>query len=349
MRKAERSAENLERQVDEHLRSAYSAWDRLPPQRQNELWVLELARSVGRKQQEIDTRKETQEKLEQEIVHLKSHIDHLNRLQQPREFKIVTPTTFPFDKDFITHAYELGLKGASATGFNIQDRDADLSTVVTRAVERWKNVIVSSRITNGGMAAQKPLRQSNGASNGSSSSSVNGLSTPQPRSQAQTPQQTYQSEQSLKRTSTASTNGAMTERTASTTNTTAPPSVDEASDQDADADMEDDDSFAMMNHSPTKQSAPATLQQQPPPQQSQQRPRLEIPRTRPSAQQQTPQSLANQGYVLQSAGNSPVRSAAINMSRSMPNMVMAMQNNAMHAADMGMAMHGLQSEQMYLE
>jgi hypothetical protein len=348
VRKAERSAENLERQVDEHLRSAYTVWDRLPPQRQNELWVLELARSVGRKQQEIDTRKETQEKLEQEIVHLKSHIDHLNRLQQPREFKIVTPTTFPFDKDFITHAYELGLKGASATGFNVQDRDADLGTVVTRAVERWKNVIVSSRITNGGMAAQKPLRQSNGGSNGSSSSSVNGVSTPQPKSQALTPQQTSQSEQSLKRTSTASTNGAMTERTASTTNTTAPPSVDEASDQDADADMEDDDSFAMMNHSPTKQSAPAPLQQQPS-QPSQQRPRLEIPRIRPSAQQQTPQSLANQGYVLQSAGNSPVRSAAINMSRSMPNMAMAMQNNAMHAADMGMAMHGLQSEQMYLE
>lgn len=363
VRNAEKSAENLERQVNEHLHSAFAVWDRLPPPRQNELWVLELARGVGRKHKENEKRKEAQQRLEQEVVHLKSNLDQLNRLQQPREFKIVTPTTVPFERDFMSHAYELRIKGAGATGFDIQDRDADLGTVISRAVERWKNVIVSSRITNGGMGAQKPLDQPNGTS------SANGASTPQSRSQSRTPQQQIQSQPSLKRLSTASTSGAASEQATSSADTTAPPSVDDASDQDADADMEDDDSFAMMGHSPTKPAnQPPMLQQQ----------RLEIPRTRPPVQHQqhqqhqqqqqqqqqlqqpqqqhqqqqqqhSQQPMPDQRFMMPNSTHSPVRGAALNMSRSMPNMAMAMQSTAMQAAELGMAMHGMHGEQMYLE
>lgn len=365
VKKAEKSADDLEAQVNDHLDSAYTVWDRLSPARQNELWVLELARGVGRKHKENESQKEKQHKLEQEIVNLKSNIEQLNRLQQPREFKILPPTTFPLEKNFISHAYELGLKGASTVGFSLQDRNADLSTVVTRAIEKWKHVIVSSRITNVGMGAQKPLDQPR------EESSVNGTLTPQSRSQSHTPQQQTQSQPSLKRLSTAS-SGALNEQSTSSATTMASPSVEDTSDQDADADMEDDDSFAMMSHSPTKHAAPPPTQQQT---------RLEIPRTRPLQQQQhqqqqqqqnqqqrqqqqqqqqaqqqqaqqaqqAQQTMPDQRFMMQNVAHSPVRGAALNMSRSMPNMAMAMQNNAMHAADLGMAMHGMHGEQMYLE
>ena len=42
----------------------------------------------------------------------------------------------------------------------------------------------------------------------------------------------------------------MSENSAGSTSTTAPPSVEEMSDQDADAEMEDDDSFAYFKSEP---------------------------------------------------------------------------------------------------
>src|SRR6185312_12953677 len=47
VKKAEKQAETLEKQVKEHLQSAYAVWATLPETRRNELWVLELARGVG--------------------------------------------------------------------------------------------------------------------------------------------------------------------------------------------------------------------------------------------------------------------------------------------------------------
>lgn len=58
-------AETLERQVDNHLQTTFTIWEGLPAERRNELWVLELARSVGKKQHEMDKLKETQHKLRQ--------------------------------------------------------------------------------------------------------------------------------------------------------------------------------------------------------------------------------------------------------------------------------------------
>jgi hypothetical protein len=158
VQKAERAAERLERQVIEHLASAFSVWQQLPPQRRQELWILELARSVGRKQKEVDKLRETQHSLEQENTNLKSQIDHLNRLQQPREFKVANPMTWEMSQKMIQLAAEAGVSGRRVVGLNLDDRHSDLNTVVSSAIDRWKNVIVSSRAT-GGLAAQKPLEQ----------------------------------------------------------------------------------------------------------------------------------------------------------------------------------------------
>ncbi|KAK2074692.1 hypothetical protein P8C59_008880 [Phyllachora maydis] len=70
IKKAEKAAETLELQVDEHLESMYNVWEGLAPQRRQELWILD------------------QHALKQENANLKLQIENLNRLQQPREFKI---------------------------------------------------------------------------------------------------------------------------------------------------------------------------------------------------------------------------------------------------------------------
>lgn len=159
VQKAERAAERLERQVTEHLTSAFSVWQQLSPQRRQELWILELARSVGRKQKEVDKLKETQHSLEQENTNLKSQIDHLNRLQQPREFKVANPMTWAMSQKMIQLAAEAGVSGRRVVGLNMDDRHSDLNTVVSSAIDRWKNVIVSSRATSG-LASQRPLEPS---------------------------------------------------------------------------------------------------------------------------------------------------------------------------------------------
>ena len=312
-------------------------WESLPPARQNEVWILEMARSVGRKHKEGEKMKEEQHNLRQENASLKSQIEQLNRLQQPKEYKMLAPQVFPMDKDALRHAYEQGVKGATLLGFSLDDRQLDLSTLVTRSIERWKTVVTSARGSNG-MSTQKPLGEQSGqqGSEGSSNGQRQG------RSQSNTPQQQSHPHQPPKRQSTASTSGAVSEPTTSA-NTTAPPSVEETSDQDADAEMEDDDSFAMMEHHQSPQK-----QQQPVPAPMQQQAALEVPRTRgpPMPQQR---GIPDQRFMMQNGAGSPVGRTAMNMARSMPNMNMAMQNNGMHAGDMGMAMQGMRGDPMYME
>ncbi|GKT57695.1 hypothetical protein ColTof4_09682 [Colletotrichum tofieldiae] len=130
VKKAEKSAENLEKQVNEHLQSAFAVWTSLPIQRRNELWLLEMARSVGRKQTEIDKMKDDQHRLQQENTNLKSQIDQLNRLQQPREFKLFSPATVPLDRQLLTHVLEEGIKSGRGVGLRLEDRQLDLNDVV---------------------------------------------------------------------------------------------------------------------------------------------------------------------------------------------------------------------------
>lgn len=158
VQKAEEAANNLQRQVTEHLASAFYVWSQLPISRQQELWILEMARNVGRKQKQVKNLKEAQHSLKQENTNLKSQIDHLNRQQQPREFKMVPPMTMKVDERLLELWTEAGVEGRPAPGLNLEDRHSDLNTVVSGAIERWKSVIVSARAARG-LNAQRSLDQ----------------------------------------------------------------------------------------------------------------------------------------------------------------------------------------------
>jgi hypothetical protein len=334
VKKAEKTADQLEKQVTEHLQSAYAVWESLPEQRRTELWVLELARGVGRKNKDLEKMKSDQHRLRQENTNLRAQIDQLNRLQQPREFKILSPSTFPIDRDLIANAYGQGVREGKSLGFDVQDRKYDLGTVVTKAIERWKNVITSTRVSSTGMSAQKPLDpnvQSPAPGNPASPSQSQGTPLPPKSAQSQHASQQSQSQQE-KRLSVTSTNEQASEQATTSNSNTAPPSVDDTSDQDADAEMEDDDSFAIMHPSPMKQS-----------QGMQQQAQLDVPRTRGQAQQQgTP----DMRFMMQNGAASPAGRNSMSMSRSMPNMNMGMQGSPMQ--DMGMSMQGVRGD-MYME
>lgn len=157
VKKAEKAAALLEKQVHEHLQSTYQVWEQLSLQRRNELWGLELARSVGRRQKELEKLKETQYAIKQENANLKTQIEQLNSLQQPREFRIVPPATLPIEETFMNYLLGLGASGVNGVGVTVEDRHVDLNTMVARAIDRWKSVIVSTR--GAGMGGQKSLDQ----------------------------------------------------------------------------------------------------------------------------------------------------------------------------------------------
>ncbi|CAK7205448.1 hypothetical protein SEUCBS139899_008220 [Sporothrix eucalyptigena] len=156
--RAEQSANALEQEASKHLEIAFNAWDELSDERKNELWVLELARGIATKQTEIDRLRDAQSSLRQEAASLKSQIEQLNRLQQPREFKLVPPAHIPMDERVLFELQDAAVsQGSRGVGLNLNDRHSDLSTIVATAISRWKNVIVSSRASTTGMAAQRPL------------------------------------------------------------------------------------------------------------------------------------------------------------------------------------------------
>lgn len=129
----EGSVDNLERQVNEHLEASFQVWNSLPAQRRQELWTLEMARSIDKRRKEVIDLKESRNSLKQENASLKSQVEHLNKFQQPRDL----PRSLKVDED-------------------LSDDRRDISTMVSGAIERWRNVIVNSRTTNS-MHAQRPL------------------------------------------------------------------------------------------------------------------------------------------------------------------------------------------------
>ncbi|KAK3381321.1 hypothetical protein B0H63DRAFT_200293 [Podospora didyma] len=157
VRKAEKKAEVMEKQVFGHIQSTYDVWNALPSGQRQNLWILELARGVGRKQKEIEKLHEVQFSLRQDNMNLKSQIEHLNRLQQPREFKIAHPSTIFIDPKMMDFIHEESLRQWRGVGLNISDRHSDLNTIVSSAIDRWKNVIVSTRSASGGLQSQRPL------------------------------------------------------------------------------------------------------------------------------------------------------------------------------------------------
>lgn len=250
VRKAEQAAAALERQVDEHLQSTYHVWEQLSPQRKSELWGLELARGVGRRQKDVGKLKETNRLLKQERTNLKTQIEQLNRLQQPREFRIMPPATIPIEEYLSTYWLDLAAKGHQGVGLGVDDRHVDLNTLVTRAIERWKAVIVSSRAS--GMTTQKALDQTTPIPTPTSATA-----TPTPAPQSKHPRPTGQPIHQPRDTlATANSDGdsrpipisSAATSTTTTTSTamtaTASTADEENSDQDADAEMDEDDQFA---------------------------------------------------------------------------------------------------------
>ncbi|KAI0378996.1 hypothetical protein F5Y04DRAFT_138397 [Hypomontagnella monticulosa] len=268
VKRAEEAAAALEAQVSEHLQSTYHVWEQLPAQRRTELWGLELARSVGRRQKDLDKLRESQHAIKQENMNLKMQIDQLNRLQQPREFRIVPPATIPIEQSLISYLLDLGTKGHHGVGLTAEDRHVDLDTIVSRAIERWKTVIVSSR--GPGLAGQRPLDQST-----PTPTSATSASAPAPPAQMATRHQQPQQQRSISTTSNVQGNESQPAITTAgmvpTTMASATPGTsgahDDNSDQDADAEMEDDENFTPITPVIAK----------PPTQQHQQ---LDIPRTR---------------------------------------------------------------------
>lgn len=340
--KAEKAAEDLESSVEEHLQSAYAVWDSLPLQRQQELWILELARGSGRKQKALENMKEQQHRLKQENANLKMQIDQLNLLQQPREFKLLSPTTIPIDRDVISYAYEQGVKGGKGVGADMKDRHADVATIVTKTIEKWKKFVTSTRAMSGGMSAQQPLDRpmqsstSHDSPSGSSSQDVSQGA----QQQQQQPTVDQESNSTETRPSLAnSTAGPVSEHSVPSTSTTGSPSIEEEmSDQDADAEMEDDDGFAMMNASPVKQPH-APLHQS-------QSASSDVPRTRLLIQPRG--STPGMRFMMQSGAESPVGRSPMGMTRSMSNMNIAMQGSHMQGGDMTM-MQQVGGNTLYME
>ncbi|KAL2187579.1 hypothetical protein L209DRAFT_685320 [Thermothelomyces heterothallicus CBS 203.75] len=188
VRKAEKSAEQMEKHVYDHLEATYAIWDALAQDQREQLWRLELARGVGRRRREVDKLKEGQHLLRQEVAVLKSQIEQLSRLQQPREFKIAPPPTLYIDEKFLTHLQEEAMRnGKHLVGLSLSDRGSDLNTLVSSVIDRWKSVIVSARSAASGLQAQRTL--SPGAAGPSPRGSTCDKSTPNKQDGLQMPQQ----------------------------------------------------------------------------------------------------------------------------------------------------------------
>jgi hypothetical protein len=245
------SSTELEAKVSEHLHSVFAHWTSLGPSKRSEIWTLELARSVGRKSEENQKIKREKEFAIQEIEHLKSQVDELSRLQHPREFKIVPPSTVPIDGDFMAHLAQMGIT-APSIGFSPMDRSVHLDTAIERVIGRWKVVVREAR-GGGGMAGQRSLSGDSTASASlppplslpSAKSTSTPISPGNNASTAQTPTINMSMDQPERTNSTL------------TDNTMDADAMGSDADADADADMEEDDSFVEMSDAPQSQP-PAT-------------------------------------------------------------------------------------------
>ncbi|KAI1427881.1 hypothetical protein F5Y12DRAFT_124628 [Xylaria sp. FL1777] len=288
VKRAEKAAALLEKQVHEHLQSTYHVWEQLSPQRRSELWGLELARSVGRRQKELEKLKEAQYATKQENANLKLQIEHLNRLQQPREFRIVPPATIPIEETYMNYMLGLGASGVRGTAVTVEERHVDLNTMVSRAIDRWKSVIISARGT--GLGGQKSLDQVTPSTTPTNATPVALAPPPQRASgtHSHAPQRSLALPPALS--------------AGSSTTTTAPSAEDEDnSDQDADADMDEGDGFASL--APSIAPAPARIQ-----------PQLEVPPVRGHNQRAT--SSADTRFTMN--GNSGIN-RGLGVRHSMPN------------------------------
>jgi hypothetical protein len=135
-----------------------------------ELWTLELARSIGRKSEEIDKLKKEREYSQQEISHLKLQVDELSRLQHPREFRLSRPETLPIDSRMVSAMVENTYLMEKNVGWSMMDRNIHIDAAVERVIGRWKGAVKEARIGRPGSAGRlsgqlslsgEPLRAQN--------------------------------------------------------------------------------------------------------------------------------------------------------------------------------------------
>jgi hypothetical protein len=221
--RAEAQAVELESEISEHLHAVFAQWNTLSGQKRAEIWTLNLARSVGRKSEEIQEIKKEKELAQQEAAKFKLQVDELARLQHPREFRMVPPRLIPFDSKTISVMGEMGLN-AQSVGLQPVDRNEHVDVAVEQAIARWKEVVRQTRGGGSGLTGQRSL-------SGEDSSTTQYPPTQAPPHQSHIPSQQQNEPPTPSLTNhTTMTNG-----------------VDMGSDQDADADadadMEEDESF----------------------------------------------------------------------------------------------------------
>ncbi|EHK97241.1 hypothetical protein M7I_7020 [Glarea lozoyensis 74030] len=218
--RAEAEANEFETRISTHLHAVYAQWNSLQPARRQEIWMLEMARGLGRKSEDISKLKKDLEISHQETAHLKIQIDELNRLQYPREFRLVSPTTVPISGELMHRLGEFTTT-KKLVGYNLEDKHMHLDTLVSRAMERWKTVVKEARGNGNSLAAQRSLSGESAPSTASAPPTIQTPITPIP----QPPPKTSQDQ--IPRQPLAQTNV-----------------LDLGSDidADADADMDDDDS-----------------------------------------------------------------------------------------------------------
>jgi hypothetical protein len=213
----------------------FGHWTSLAAQKRTEIWTLELARSVGRKSEEVQRLKKEKELSQQETAHLKLQVDELSRLQHPREFRLAPPSTIPIDSNFMSVVGGIGLKNTSI-GWNILDRNEHLDKSIERAIERWKGVVKEARgagPNSAGMAAQRSL-------SGELSTAL------QPPSQNGTPILPQQHNHHISPTKANAVSNTISIMMNNAPMTNGTDDLGSDQDADADADMEEDDSFVEM-------------------------------------------------------------------------------------------------------
>jgi hypothetical protein len=216
------------------LQQVFTRWSSLPTSKQTEIWTLELARSVGRKSEEVDKLRREKELAEQETAHLRLQVDELSRLQHPREFKLMPPGTLPLESKLMTDLAESSLN-KSSIGYSYMDRNLHIDVVVQRAIGRWKGVVKEARGRNIGINGQRSLSSD-------STVGVSHISTPQAGGTGPQSLEPPRSQNHTSQTHNKNQNHAQHH-----TNSTVTNGADMGSDPDADADADMEEDYVDMN------------------------------------------------------------------------------------------------------
>jgi hypothetical protein len=182
--------------------------------------------------------KKEKELSQQEAEHLRMQVDELSRLQHPREFRLVPPTTIPFDRRFLNDMGEKGLN-QKKVGWDVVDRNQHVDAVVERAIGRWKGIVKEAR-EGAGMAGQRTL---------------SGESAPASAASASRPIITTNTATNNNNSNPNNMN--MNMNMNHTTNGT--DAIGSDQDADADADMEEDDSYVEMTDAPSQRAPEAPM------------------------------------------------------------------------------------------